>query len=161
MEDAPIYFQKVSNEALVSKNMLLVFPRINNKNYKVPVFSKVTYESDSDSAFYYIGKKKIFLEDSFLYDGNDLYLFLYKTTIQAGDKTYELSPLSFAIVNYHSQLELYDKENDKYEIIENSNYDVIATLGTHKINLSTDMLNDNRLLLKSVTDLPIYKNSNK
>ncbi len=157
IEDAPIYFQKKNDEVLVSKNMLLVFPRINNKNYKIKMFTKLTYDKDSDSSFYYNGKDKVFLEESFLYDGHDLYLFLYETTVQVGEKTYELSPLSYAIVDYHDEVQLYNKEKDKYEIIENCDFDIIATLGDHKINLSTDMIDNNRLLIKSVDNLPLYK----
>ena len=81
IEDAPIYFQNVENEVLTGKNMLLVFPRLNNKNYKMKMFSKVVYENDSNAAFYYLGNQKIYLEDSFLYDGNDLYLFLYPSSL--------------------------------------------------------------------------------
>lgn len=157
IEDAPIYFQKNNDEVLVSKNMLLVFPRINNKNYKIKMFTKLTYDRDSDSSFYYNGKDKVFLEESFLYDGHDLYLFLYETTVQVGEKTYELSPLSYAIVDYHDEVQLYNKEEDKYEIIENCDFDIIATLGDHKINLSTDMIDNNRLLIKSIDNLPLYK----
>lgn len=158
IEDAPIYFQKVDNEVLVSKPMLLVFPRINNKNYKIKLFTKLTHDSETDASFYFDKDDKIFLEESFLYDGQDLYLFLYKTSVQVGEKTYELSPLSYVIVDYHDQVEIYDKLSDKYEIIEDCNFDIIATLGSHKINLSTDMVNDNRLLLKSFNNLPLYKN---
>ena len=157
IEDAPIYFQKKNDEVLVCNNMLLVFPRINNKNYKIKMFTKLTYDRDSDSSFYYNGKDKVFLEESFLYDGHDLYLFLYKTTVQVGEKTYELSPLSYAIVDYHDEVQLYNKEEDKYEIIENCDFDIIATLGEHKINLSTDMIDNNRLLIKSIDNLPLYK----
>jgi hypothetical protein len=158
IEDAPIYFQKVDNEVLVTKNMLLVFPRLESKNYKISLFTKLMYDKESDASFYYQGEKKIFLEESFLYDGRDLYLFLYKTSVQVGETVYELSPLSYVIVNYDSQVEIYDKEKDKYYIIENVKTDVIGTLGSHKINMSIDMVNDNRLLLKSVSELPLYKN---
>ena len=125
---------------------------------KIKLFSKLTHDTDTDASFYFDKDDKIFLEESFLYDGQDLYLFLYKTSILVGEKTYELSPLSYAIVDYHDQVEIYDKASDKYEIIDNCTFDVIATLGEHKINLSTDMVNDNRLLLKSFNDLPTYKN---
>ena len=66
--------------------------------------------------------------------------------------------MSYVIVNYDSQVEIYDKEKDEYYIIEDVKTDVIGTLGSHKINMSIDMVNDNRLLLKSVSELPLYKN---
>ena len=68
-----------------------------------------------------------------------------------------MSPLSYAIVDYHDEVQLYNKEKDKYEIIENCDFDIIATLGEHKINLSTDMIDNNRLLIKSIDNLPLYK----
>lgn len=157
IEDAPIYFQDVSNEVLLGKNMLLVIPRLVSKNYRINAFSKVVYEDDSKNAYYNFGKEKIFLEESFLYDGANLYLFLSNVNVVIDEETYELSPLSYVIVNYKDQIEIYDKKLDKYTIIETHNKDVIATLGTHKINMSVDMVNDNRLLLKSTENLPIYK----
>ena len=138
IEDAPIYFQDVSNEVLLGKNMLLVIPRLVSKNYRINAFSKVVYEDDSKNAYYNFGKEKIFLEESFLYDGANLYLFLSNVNVVIDE-------------------EIYDKKLDKYTIIETHNKDVIATLGTHKINMSVDMVNDNRLLLKSTENLPIYK----
>lgn len=158
IEDAPIYFQDVENEALISRNMLLVIPRIPEKNNKIKLFSKIVYEDDSKSAFYYLGNKKIFLDESFLYDGNNLYMFLSNVVVIIDEKKYELSPLSYMIVNYQDQIEIYDKKLDTYEIIETHKNDVVATLGNHKINLSTDMVNDNRILMKNIDNLPVYEN---
>lgn len=158
MEDAPIYFQNVDNTALTSKTMLLVFPRINNKNYRINAFSKIEYDKESNVSFYYLGKNKILLEDAFLYDGDNVYMFLCNTSVVIGEKTYELSPLSYMVVNYHDQIEVYDKASDKYEIIDFYDKDVIATYSSHKINMSVDMVNDNRLLIKTFDNLPIYEN---
>ena len=158
IEDAPIYFQDVDNEALICRIMLLVIPRIPEKNNKIKLFSKIVYEDDSESAFYYLGKKKIFLDESFLYDGNNLYMFLSNVVIKIDDEEYILSPLSYVIVNYQDQIEIYDKKQDKYKIIESHKNDVIVSIGNHKINLSTDMVNNNRILMKNVDNLPVYKN---
>lgn len=157
MKDAPIYFQNIDNEVLTSNNMLLIFPRINNKNYRINAFSRVVYDKDSATAYYYLGKEKIFLDEVFLFDGSNLYLFLSNVSVVIDDETYELSPLSYIIVNYKEQIEIYDKATDKYTIIDTHEKDVIATLNTHKINLSVDMVNNNRLLLKSAENLPFYK----
>lgn len=157
IEDAPIYFQDVQNEVLTGKNMLLVMPISPSKNYRINAFSKVAYDVDSENAYYHFGKDKIFLEESFLFDGANLYLFLSDVSVVIEEETYELSPLSYVIVNYKDQIEIYDKKSDKYTIIESHKNDVIATLGIHKINMSVDMVNDNRLLLKSTENLPIFK----
>ena len=156
IEDAPIYFQNKENEVLTGKNMLYVQPRVTNKNYRINAFSRVAYDPDSSIAYYHFGKKQIFLDEAFLYDGANLYLFLSNVSVVIDDKTYELSPLSYMIVNYKEQIEFYDKKTDKYTIIDTHTKDVIATLGVHKINMSVDMVNNNRLLLKSTENLPIF-----
>jgi hypothetical protein len=161
IEDVPIYFQNVDNEVLTSKNMLYVIPRVNNLNYRINAFSKVAYEPDSKNAYYHLGKKKVLLEEGFLFDGANLYLFLSDVSVVIDDKTYELSPLSYIIVNYKEMIENYNKKLDEYTIIDTHKNDVIATLGSHKINMSVDMVNNNRLLLKSCDNLPIYNDTNK
>jgi acetaldehyde dehydrogenase/alcohol dehydrogenase len=76
------------------------------------------------------------------------------------DKVYELSPLSYVIVNYKGEVEIYDKKSDKYEMIELCEKDVIGTMGDYIINLSTDSVSigdNSRLLIKSVDSLELYK----
>ena len=56
-------------------------------------------------------------------------------------------------------IEMYDKLNDKYTIIDEHTDDVIATVGGFKVNLSTDMImyeKENRLLIKKYDKFPIY-----
>lgn len=159
IEDAPMYFKDNENQVFFAKNMSLVIPRIKNQNYKINYFSKIINEDDS---VYLINKydKKMYLEESFLYDGNNLYFFIYDTTLTIDKKEYKLSKLSYAIVNYKGQIEIYDKKSDKYTIIDEHNDDVIANIGEYKLNLSTDILSykdDSRLLIKSVDSLPNYE----
>ncbi len=159
INDAPVYFQDVSNEVLTTKNMQLVIPRLFNKNYKLKFFTKLIYDDETNSVHYLMGKNKVQLEDSFLYDGNNLYLFLTNVVLMVNEKKYELSPLSYAIVNYMGEVEIYDKLNDKYHVIDLSEKDVVATMGDYNINLSTDMLSykeNSRLLIKSVDNLNEY-----
>ena len=161
IEDVPIYFQNVDNEVLTSKNMLYAIPSINNKNYRINAFSKIVYEEDSKLTYYLLGKKKVLFDEGFLFDGANLYLFLSDVSIVIDEKNYELSALSYVIVNYKDQIEIYNKKLDEYTLIETHKNDVIATLGNHKINMSVDMVNNNRLLLKSCDNLPIYSEMNK
>ena len=159
IEDAPIYYEDKSSEALISKNMQLVIPRLKNKNYKLKYFTNIIYEDESKLAYYYNGKDKVYLENSFLYDGEDLYLFLYDTIVTIDNNKYELSPLSYIIVNYKEQIEIYNKKNDEYKVIDTHNNDVVTTIGDAKINLSTDMImyeEESRLLIKSTSNLPVY-----
>lgn len=162
IKEAPIYFEDVNNEVLISKNMQLLIPRYIDKNYRLNYFSKIIYDNDSQTMYYQNGKNKVYLEDSFLYDGQDLYLFLMDVELVVGDKKYNLSPLSYVIVNYAGQVEIYDKKNDKYHMIELCPTDVIATHDDYSINLSTDSVSygdTSRLLFKSVDNLELYKSS--
>lgn len=159
--DIPIYFQNTLNEALLPTDMELIFPNIKNKSYKINYFSKIMYDitDDVESSFLVKDDKRIFLNESFLYNGEDLYFFPYSTKVVIDGITYNLSPLSYIIVNYKNMIEIYDKVNDKYTIIDSHNNDVIATVGKYKINLSTDMImysDENRLLVKSIDKLSNY-----
>lgn len=157
----PIYFQKVDNECLLPETMELVFPSIKNKSYKVNYFTKIMYDytGDIETSFLVYKDKRILLDNSFLYDGDNLYFFPYSTSILIDGKNYNLSPLSYIIVNYKDMIEMYDKQSDKYTIIDSHNNDVIATMDNYKINLSTDMImynNENRLLIKNIDKLSNY-----
>lgn len=158
----PIYFQGVNNEVIFPVDMALIFPRIQNKNYKINYFSKlhVDLENEDQNVYLKYEDKDLFLETCFLYDGSDLYFFPYAASVVVDGVVYNLSPLSYVIVNYKELIEIYDKQNDKYTIINNHTNDVIANLGTYKVNLSTDMIlyeNSSRLLLKQVNLLNTYQ----
>ena len=160
INDAPIYYQDVDNKVLITKNMQLFFPHLFNKNYKLKYFTNVFYDTEMSSSYFEDGKKNVFLEDAFLYDGNNMYLFLTDISVQVLDEKYDLSPLSYVVVNYQGEVEIYDKKADKYHMIELCEKDVLANLGEYTINLSTDTVSNgdnSRLLMKSVDGLEIYK----
>ena len=158
IEDAPIYFKDEENLVFFAKNIQLIIPRIKTTSYKINHFSKIKIEDDI--AYLNYKNKDIYLEHSFLYDGNNLYFFIYETKVNIDGKEYILSPLSYIIVNYKSEIEIYDKKEDKYTIIDEHQKDVIAYLDSYKINLSTDTLtydSGDRLLIKSPDNLPLYE----
>ena len=160
INDAPIYYQDVDNKVLITKNMKLFFPHLFNKNYKLKYFTNIFYDTEMSSSYFEDGKKNVFLEDAFLYDGNNMYLFLTDISVQVLDEKYDLSPLSYVVVNYQGEVEIYDKKTDKYYMIELCEKDVLANLGEYTINLSTDTVSNgdnSRLLMKSVDGLEIYK----
>lgn len=160
INDAPIYYQDVDNKVLITKNMQLFFPHLFNKNYKLKYFTNIFYDTEMSSSYFEDGKKNVFLEDAFLYDGNNMYLFLTDISVQVLGEKYDLSPLSYVVVNYQGEVEIYDKKTDKYHMIELCEKDVLANLGEYTINLSTDTVSNgdnSRLLMKSVDGLEIYK----
>ena len=128
------------------------------KNYRINYFSKLEIEvSNSDEmAFIDYNNKKLYIRDSFLYDGKDMYIFPYSVTVTVENRTYELSPMSYVIVNYKDSVEMYDKKTDKFYLIDEINDDVMVSTSDKKINLSTDMIvyeDDERLLIKNVNKL--------
>ena len=162
-DSTPIYYKNIDNEIILPKSMAIVFPRLINKNYKLPYFSRISidYSMDDSSAFWKVNEKNLYLENSFLYDGANLYVFLYETKVTIDGVDYVLSPLSYVNVNYRADVTIYDKKNDKVTIIETHNDDVMGDLNGYKINLSTDMVlydRDSKLLIKNVDNLQTYSN---
>ena len=159
ISDAPIYFQKEANAVFFAKNMGLIIPRIKNKNYKIDYFSKITV--DEKNAYVENKGDSSYIEPSFIYDGENLYFFLYETTVTIENKDYKLSPLSYIIVNYQGQIEIYDKANDKYTTIDSHKKDVLSKTESYTINLSTDVISyadgESKLFVKSFNSLETYK----
>ena len=160
--DTPIYFQMVDNEMFLTKDMLLVIPSVKNYNYRLNRLSKIVTDkiNDQENVYVIIDNKEVYMDTSFLYDGNDLYIFPYSVDLKVDDEVIKLSPLSFVYATYGDSIEIYDKQSDTYKIIDSPKNDVTATLNTEVINLSTDMViygdNNDRLLIKSVSKLPLY-----
>lgn len=160
-DSTPIYYKNIDNEIILPTNMAIVFPRLVNKNYKLPYFSRlyIDYSENDSSAYLKINNEKKYLENCFLYDGNNLYVFLYETVVTIDGTDYTLSPLSFINVNYKNDVSFYNKASDEYSVIDKHSDDVIANIDGYKVNLSTDMVlydRDSKLLIKNVDSLQSY-----
>ena len=81
-----------------------------------------------------------------------------------GNTEYELSPLSYVIVNYRSSVEIYNYDKDEYIIIQDENSlknDVLAKSksSNYTINMSLDSMKtekSNQLLITSIDNLNEY-----
>ena len=97
------------------------------------------------------------IEKAFLYDGQDLYFFLERTTITVNGTSYEVSPLSYVIVRYKQSVEIYNYEKDEYQIIDTSEtQEAKVETDTYTINLSVDSLQTaekEQLLIKGLSYL--------
>jgi len=96
------------------------------------------------------------LQNAFLYDGTDLYIFLEETAVSVQGTEYVLSPLSYVKVNYRGEVEIYNKQADEYLWFEEINEDVIANTESYSINMSLDKVERNgkeQLLIKSINYL--------
>ena len=82
--------------------------------------------------------------------------------IKIGEQEYNLSPLSFAIVNYRDNIEFYNYEKNQYTIINDKellNMDALAICNLHNytINMSVDSVNsakNSKLLISNINYLP-------
>lgn len=159
VDSTPIYFSKIENEMIIPLTMGYYIPRLSNKNFKLPGFTKIGVSAEDYSAYLIKDKGNVELETSFLYDGTDLYVFLFETPITINGQKIVLSPLSYVSVVYGGDVIYYDKATDTYKEIPSVNTDVVAEVGMYKLNLSTDMImyeNSNRLLIKNVKGSPTF-----
>lgn len=162
VDSTPIYFKNIDNEMLLPTNMGFFILNDVTKNYKLPYFSRIYVdESENDvSSYLKTGDDKVYLEKSFLFDGNNMYVFLTDTVITVDNKKIELSALSYINVNYQDEITYYDKKNDKFYVIADHEKDVVALIDGYKVNLSTDSImyeKNAKLLLGNVEEFPTYK----
>lgn len=132
----PIYYDN-SDKMLLPKNMELVYPYKSKSLYKLGEFSELLYKGKYlyTNSEYGIGR----LYDCFLYDGNNLYVFIEPTTIFVNDIKYDLSELSYVVVGVDG-VEIYNKKEDSLIYLDNINSktSVYAYTDEYMINLSND-----------------------
>ena len=163
LDSTPIYYKNVLGKMVFAKEMELVIPDLGC--YKLDKFTNVFKENKMMQIKKFNSSKAVAINNGFIFDGNDLYFFLDDVTLTVGNTEYELSPLSYAIVNYRSNVEFYNYDNDEYTIIqdENSlNSDVIANnkANNYSINLSLDSLKtdkNSQLLISNIGNLKGYE----
>lgn len=145
----PLYF-KDKKQMIIPNNLIAVFPLQNMSQKKVNYYSIIKEENND----YYLIRddKKIDMSNSFLYDGNDLYVFLEDTEVSIGDKTFELSAFSYLLCIYDDELYMYDYEtgNKSYvNIKEENDNNVYVKSDSFLLNANFDYLkfNDKSILL--------------
>jgi len=160
LDSTPIYYKNTLGKVLLPNKMEVIFP---NKGtmYKTEEFSNVILDSKVMYAKRFKKDKTKSINNAFLYDGEDLYFFLEEVTVTIGKKKYKLSPLSYAIVNYRQNVELFDYDSDKYIILEDEKVeqsDVMVTNKNkdYKINMSVDSFSTkstDQLIRKNIDSL--------
>ncbi len=153
----PFYY-KDSRKILLPTDMSIIIPSSNLLQKQLPFFSIL----DGEKIDTYVVKNnnKIFIDDAIIYDGNDLYIFPFTTTLKIDNENIELSPFSYVIVNYTNKTCFYyDYEKEYAKTFENVKEDVIATNNSYKLNLSIDSIDNNgkqRLLMKEIKYLDSF-----
>ena len=134
----PIYY-KDKDKVLFPKEMNMVFPLREGGQYRLYKYAEYSYDND-------LHKIKNGVNEGdytyfFLYDGKKVYFFPDEVTIKIDNKEYKkLSKMSYVKIVGGNTLEYYDKENDKSEIIELDNKQVVAVNNTMEVNLTNRYL---------------------
>lgn len=157
--DSTPMFYKNSYKLILPEQMEAVYLNT-GKSYKTEKYSFLNYQSEITYIQKDSNSNGRSLEKAFLYDGNDVYVFVEKTKLQVGENQYELSPLSYAIVTYRQSIDIYNYETDEYILIDDEELtkDVKATTdeGKYTINLSVDSVKSGeseKLLMKNIDSL--------
>ena len=154
LDSTPVYYEDIENQVLFPEDMALVIPNQNGQMYKINRFTNVYQKDDIIYAEYRDDQNE--LTNSFIYDGNDLYFFIQSTVLTVDGTNYEIPPLSYVIVSYQNSVEIYNKQQDTYEIIPSTSTNVTASTDQYSINLSLDSMKygeKEQLLLKRVDTL--------
>lgn len=154
LDSTPMYYVDIKDKVIFPKNMAAVYPVSGGLMYKINRFANVIMVDKTIYLERETSNKS--LENAFLYDGSDLYFFLENTKIKVGEEEYEVTPLSYASVQYNGSVEIYNKGQDEYKIFEGNYKDVLAQTENYTINMSIDAIQygeKQQLLIKNVDNL--------
>lgn len=158
LDSTPIFYGDLEDKVLFPQSMAIVYPLKNGKMCKINAFSNI--EKIQESVYVLSGKDKFLVDNSFLYDGNDMYFFLKDTKIIIGKNEISLPPLSYVIVTYNNSVEIYNKQLDKYTVTETNDKNILAITEDYSINLSVDTIkydSKEQILLKKINALELIK----
>lgn len=162
LDSTPVYYAEKENKVIFPEDMAIVFPHNNGMMYRINHFSNII-EENSDvylETNLAVETNKTKLDQAFLYDGQDLYFFLERTNITVNGTTYEVSPLSYAIVRYKQSIEIYNYEKDEYQVIDiQDGQEAKVVTDTYTINMSFDSLQTaekEQLLIRGLSYLKPY-----
>ena len=159
LDSTPVYYADENNKVIFPEDMAIVYPNNNGMMYRINHFADITEEDGTIYLETNLATKtnKTKLEKAFLYDGQDLYFFLERTTITVNGTNYEVSPLSYVIVRYKQSVEIYNYEKDEYQVIDTTEtQDAKVVTDTYTINMSVDSLQTaekDQLLIKGLSYL--------
>ena len=159
LDSTPVYYSDENGKVIFPEDMAVVYPNNNGMMYRINHFADLTEENGEIYLETNLATKtnKSKLEKAFLYDGQDLYFFLERTSITVNGTTYEVSPLSYAIVRYKQSVEIYNYDKDEYQVIDTTEtQDVKVVTDTYTINMSVDSLQTaekEQLLIKGLSYL--------
>lgn len=151
LDSTPVYI-KDTNNVIFPKEMNIVFP-LNTTQYKVSALAEL-YKKNG-LAYLNIRNLDKSFDHSFYYDGNNLYFFIDSVQLIVGDKTIDLSPMSYVNASYLNFVEYYDRESDTSETINVNNSDIIVKNDYMTIDVGSDKIIYNDSFCHLVKDFSI------
>ena len=140
LDHAPIYYTENENKILSPAQMAVVYPDV--KKHGRSGFNMII-ERDSDGNYIaLIHGKEIDVTNSFLYDGNNTYVFLEPMIISIGMEEITLPAYSYAYVYYNLRIELHTQDDSINVVKQTGEIIVLATAldYSYEIDLSKDIL---------------------
>lgn len=156
LDSTPLYYQDLENRCLFPEDMEIVIPSQNGQVYKINRFSDIYI--DGDIPYLEYRNQITGLPDSFLYDGSNLYFFISEATLTVDGIDYSISPLSYVVAISKASIEIYNKQEDTYTLIETESNGIVTT-SDYTINVSLDTLkvgDREQILLKKFDELQTF-----
>ena len=157
--DTPLLY-KDDTKITIPCDMLLMTPKDGMSLKRINHFTTVS--ESSGRITYTSGKKSAQSYGGFLYDGNDLYVFLEPGKLTIGSTMeINLPALSYVNVKYGQNVEYHNSETDEDKVIGISNIDVTASFDSgYKLSLSKDVIyydGNEFLLYSAVETIPVIE----
>lgn len=150
----PAFFN--DDQIVIMNKMIYYYPSFDNKfeKYKLSSFVNVEYNFDTDFVTFSKNNTSKENQNGFLYDGHNTYVFLENMTIYFNDKKINVSPLSYAIVEYNNWVQIFDYKTKVYTFENIIGHATGKSKGyTIDLTYSTINYNGNESLMPCNTDL--------
>lgn len=155
LDSTPMYY-KQEPKVLFPDAMQIIYPIEGASSYRIPRFTSAFNELGV--VYVEVNKKEIPLQNGFLYDGADLYVFVEPITVTVDEEEYKLNPLSYVNVEYNGDMEIYNYSKDEDIIIDIKDKQVTAKNESYTIDLNVDSIKyeeKEQLLLKKFDKIKI------
>lgn len=132
----PLYYQE-EDKMVLPKNTEIVYPYKSKSLFKLGTFSEVYSKKEYVFVDSEYGQGRLY--DCFLYDGDNLYVFIEPTVLIIGDTRYNLDKLSYVFVN-NIGVEIYNKTDDTYVYVDNT--DMALSVSAYTEEYMINLIND-------------------
>jgi hypothetical protein len=149
--NAPIYFPE-EDKIFLTGQMVVIRPEEAKAPVRTGYFTAIEKSKEAGVFIAKINDKKVEIKKGFLFDGQDVYVFLEPMTVEWDEQSIELPAFSCAMVYYNQRLEIYPMGHEEEIAIEQTGEMTVtatAKSGAYSVDLSKDILKSqgNELLL--------------